>query len=90
MIVAAVRHPVADYDRWKAGFDAYPPTSNGAQFARVNRSVEDPNVVAVVMGFDSVEAAQAFLDSPELAAKMEEAGVSGPPRIELDEEVAVV
>lgn len=90
MIVAAVRHSVADYDRWKAGFDAYPPTSNGAKFARVNRSIEDPDVVAVVMGFDSVEAAQAFLDSPELAAKMQEAGVSGPPRIELYDEVAAI
>ena len=87
MIVAAIRHPVEDYDRWKAGYDAYPPTANGALFARVNRSVDDPNVIAVVAGFESVEAAQAFLNNPELARRMEEAGVSGPPRIEIYEEV---
>ena len=90
MIVAAARHPVADFDRWKAGFHAYPPTANGARFARVNRSVEDPNIVLVVMGFESVEAAQGFVESPELAAKMEEAGVSGPPRIEIYEEVEAI
>lgn len=90
MIVAAVRHSVADYDRWKAGYDAYPPTAGGARFSRINRSVDDPNLVTVVMGFDSVESAQAFLDNPELAEKMEEAGVTGPPRIELYEEVEAI
>ena len=90
MIVAAVRHPVEDYDGWKAGYDAYPPTAGGALFARVNRSIDDPNMVAVVAGFESVEAAQAFLNNPELAQKMEEAGVSGPPRIEIYEEVEAI
>lgn len=90
MIVAAARHPVADFDQWKAGFDAYPPTANGARFARVNRSVDDPNTVLVVMGFDTVEAAQGFVSSPELAAKMEEAGVTAPPRIEIYEEIEAI
>ncbi len=35
MIVAAVRHPVKDYDQWKAVFDQYPPTEAGALFARL-------------------------------------------------------
>ena len=90
MIVAAVRHAVRDYDQWKAGFDEFPPTAGGALFARVNRAVDDPNMVAVVAGFETLEAANAFLGSPELKDKMEEAGVVGEPRIELYEEVAVV
>lgn len=90
MIVAAIRHPVSDYDQWKAVFDQYPPTEGGALFARVNRSVDDPNTVAVIAGFESTEAAKAFLDSPELKARMQEAGVAGEPRIELYEEVAAI
>jgi len=90
MIVAAVRHAVRDYDHWKAGFDAFPPTEGGALFARVNRAVDDPNTVAVVAGFETLEAANAFLGSPELKAKMEEAGVVGEPRIEIYEEVEAI
>ena len=87
MIVAAIRHPVRDFDEWKAVFDTFPPTTNGALFARVNRSIDDPNMVAVVAGFPTVEAALAFLDNPELKEKMGEAGVAGEPRIEIYEEV---
>ena len=90
MIVAAVQHSVSDYDAWKAVFDTYPPTAGGALFARVNRSVDDPNVIAVVAGFPSLEAAQGFLNDPDLKGKMEESGVVGEPRIELYEEVAVI
>ena len=90
MIVAAIRHPVNDYDVWKAVYDAYPPTEHGALFARVNRSVDDPNTVVVVSGFETLEGAKAFLDSPELKAKMMEAGVAGEPRIEIYEEVEVL
>ncbi len=90
MIVAAVRHPVADYDKWKAVFDTYPPTANGALFTRINRSVDDPNMIAVVAGFGSLEAAQAFLGSEELKQKMGEAGVTAEPRIEIYEEVEVI
>ena len=90
MIVAAVRHSVADYDAWKAVFDSFPPTSRGALFARVNRSVDDPNVIAVVCGFESLDAAQAFLGSSELKEKMGEAGVTSEPRIEIYEEVEAI
>ena len=89
MILAAVRHPVIDYDKWKSVYDTYPPTSHGAKFARINRSVDDPNVVMVVIGFDTVEEAQAFNDDPTLKAKMADAGVTSAPRIELYEEVEV-
>ena len=87
MIVGAIRHSVADYDAWKAVYDTMPPTSRGAKFARVNRSLDDPNVVAVVTGFDTLEEIQAFMESDELRAKMAEAGVVGEPRIELYREV---
>jgi hypothetical protein len=90
MIVAAIRHGVKDYEQWKAGYDSYPPTVGGARFARVNRAIDDPNMVTVVCGFDSVDAANAFLGNPELKAKMAESGVVGEPRIEIYEEVEVI
>jgi hypothetical protein len=87
MYVLAVNHGVADYDKWKVGYDALPPTTFGARFARVNRMVDDPNTVAVVSGFDSLDGLKAFMGDPRLKAAMDEAGVVGEPRFEIYEEV---
>jgi hypothetical protein len=90
MIVVAVQHPVADYDAWKAVYDENNPGTFGAIFARVNRSVDDPNLVIVVAGFESVEAANGMINSPELKADMGRAGVTAAPRFEVYEEAEVV
>ena len=91
MIVAAIQHPVADYEAWKKVYDEENPGKLGhAVFARVNRSVDDPNTIVVVAGFESLEKARGFLDNPELKEAMERAGVSGEPRIELYEEVEAI
>ncbi len=87
MITTAVRHSVTDYAKWKSVYDTSPPTSGGAKFARVNRAVDDPNMVTVVAGFDTLELAKTFINDPNLKAKMTEAGVVGSPRIEINEEV---
>jgi hypothetical protein len=87
MIVLAIKHHVRDYDAWKKVFGNFPPTAGGAKFYRINRAVDDPDVVLVVAGFDSAQAAQAFGAMPELQAKMQEAGVVDAPRIEMYEEV---
>ncbi len=90
MIVVAIQHPVADYDAWKAVYDERNPGTFGAIFARVNRSVGDPNLVVVVAGFESVEAANGMIESPDLKAAMDRAGVTAAPRIEIFEESEVV
>ncbi len=90
MYVLAVNHSVADYDKWKAGYDAMPPTGGGAKFARVNRMVDDPNSLTVVAGFESLDTLNAFIGDPGLKAAMDEAGVVGEPRIEIYEEVEVI
>jgi hypothetical protein len=87
MITTAIRHSVTDYGKWKTVYDTFTPTSAGAKFARVNRSVEDPNMVTVVAGFDTLELAKAFINNPTMKTKMTEAGIVGTPRIELNEEV---
>jgi hypothetical protein len=90
MITTAIRHPVTDYAKWKTVYDTFRPTSEGAKYARVNRSVDDPNMVTVVAGFETLELAKAFIDNPSLKAKMTEAGIVGTPRIEINEEVESV
>jgi len=87
MINTAIRHSVTDYAKWKSVYDTFLPTTAGAKYARVDRSVEDPNLVTVVAGFDTLELAKTFLNNPNLKAKMTEAGVVGSPRIEINEEV---
>ena len=87
MITTAIRHSVKDYGEWKTVYDRLTPRSEGAKFARVNRSVEDPNMVTVVAGFDTLELAKAFINSPTLKTRMTEAGIVGSPRIEFNEEV---
>jgi len=87
MTVLVVSHDVADYDRWKNVFDEWDKASRGVLFYRVNRNVENPNNVAVVHGFENQQAAQAYVNDPELAAAMGEAGATSAPRIEFYEEV---
>ena len=88
--VLAINHAVADYDKWKAAYDTMTPVSRGAKFARVNRSVDDSNVITVVAGFDSLDTLRSFVDDPALKEKMGEAGVTSQPRIEIYEEVEVI
>ncbi len=88
--VLAINHAVADYDKWKAVYDTMTPVSRGAKFARVNRSVDDSNVITVVAGFDSLDTLRSFVDDPALKEKMGEAGATSQPRIEIYEEVEVI
>jgi len=90
MFVLAINHPVAAYDKWKAAYDAMTPISRGAQFARVNRAVDDPNLITVVSGFESLDTLNSFVSDPALKAAMVEAGVVGEPRFEIYEEVEVI
>ena len=90
MKVVAVNHDVADYDAWKAVFDEIPPSTMGALFHRINRSVDDHNNITVVAGFTSEEAARAFTTNADLKEAMGRAGVTSAPRMEIFEEVESV
>jgi hypothetical protein len=90
MKILTVSHDVADYDRWKAVFDEFPPAKAGALFHRVQRSLDNPNNVTVEAGFETMDAATAFRDSPELKQVMQRAGVTGALRATLFEEVEAV
>lgn len=78
-----VTHPVADFDQWKAGFDDHEPErkASGMLGHHLNRAEDDPNLVSIYLAVSDMDAAKAFADSAELAEKMQEVGVTGPPEM---------
>lgn len=83
MTTMFVRHPVADYAKWRHVYDSIGAMqkAGGVVAQSVYQSVDDPNDVTVTHEFSTIEAARAFVSSPDLKAVMEKAGVSGPPTI---------
>lgn len=82
-----VRHDVKDYGAWKAAFDGHAGAraSAGIVGHAVNRSVKNPNTIVVYLQAESLEAVKAFTTSADLKAKMQEAGVMGPPELQFVE-----
>lgn len=78
-----LRHPVADFPAWLAAFDAHDSArvAAGLEAVSVGRSLDDTNMVNVVMSISDPEKARAFAASPDLKARMDSAGVTAPPTI---------
>ncbi|MBM3678722.1 MAG: cyclase [Actinobacteria bacterium] len=89
MLIVTITHPVEDYTWWRAGFDGFEGArrASGTKFERVPQDVNDPNLISVVMGFDTREQADAFLGLPELKEAMAGAGVTAPPEFRFMNEV---
>ncbi len=87
--IMIVRHKVADYDKFKTGYDSYDSMrlASGLHNYVIARGTEDPNMVLVAVTMDNVDKAKAFAASPDLKAKMKEVGVTGPPVIDFLESV---
>jgi len=84
MVYINLRLNVADYDKWRAGFDANESSRKSAGSTGVNqfyRDVDNSNNVTLVLEWDEAEKAQAFLNDPRTKASMDEAGVSGRPMV---------
>lgn len=84
MIQVLVHHEVADYNRWRAVFDAALDFRHqgGEQSCRIFRKTGNPNDLTLLFDWDSLERAQRYITSPELRTKMSEAGVKGVPDIQ--------
>jgi quinol monooxygenase YgiN len=69
---------VENYELWKEGYDASieQRKAAGEISFQVFRSVDDPNTVTVLSVQQSAERVQAFIDSPDLRARMKAAGVT--------------
>ena len=89
MTTIFVKHKVADYDKWKQGYDAFNVKRKGLGIsaASVHRAPDDPDTIIVTHRFKDTASAQAFMSSNDLKAAMKEAGVLGPPEIWFGEDV---
>lgn len=87
MATIFIRHKVADYAKWKEGYDnaEHLRKSDGILFASVHRDPEDPNTIMAVHRFPTLGEAQKFLKAvpPIMAA----AGVLGKPEIWIGEDI---
>jgi heme-degrading monooxygenase HmoA len=64
MFTLQIGYPVRDYGAWKKVFDTDPAgrAASGARSVRVFRDTDDQNSVAVLVDFDTKEAATVFLE----------------------------
>lgn len=75
------RLDVADFDRWKVGFDDNEGTRREAGIFghHINRLRDAPNTVMIYMAVRDLDGARAFSVSDDLKRIMQEVGVQGPP-----------
>jgi len=82
-VLAVISHPVEDYAAWRQIYDDFSDEqqAGGVVMEQVYQDPADPNNVTVLHGFESLEAAEGFLNSDELKSAMEGAGVAAPPTV---------
>jgi len=84
MVYINLRLNVADYEKWRLGFDDNESSRRSAGSTGVNqfyRDVENPNNVTLVLEWEEARKARAFLNDPHTKASMDEAGVTGRPMV---------
>jgi hypothetical protein len=82
MIYLEVKHQVADYAKWRSGFDANEPARRAAGATGVKqvfRGAEDPHSITILMEWDHAENARRFFADPKLKEVMAAAGVISAP-----------
>jgi len=83
MVHLLVRHTITDYKTWRGAFDASLEFRHrgGEESCRIFRDTEKDGEIILMLEWESAERAHRFMSSPELKAKMKEAGVLGEPEI---------
>jgi len=79
-----VRHKVANYAKWKSGYDAHDSArmANGLHNYVICRGTTDSNMVMVALIMDDVAKARAFAGSKDLKERMKSIGVIGAPMVD--------
>lgn len=79
--VMVVNHTVADFTKWKAGYDANDSLRKayGLTAIAIGRGSSNPNFLWVVNKIDDVQKAKDFAKLPALKAVMKKAGVTSAP-----------
>ncbi len=82
-VAVIIRHTCADFDRWKAAFDADEPARKAAGMLghHVNRGRDNPNDLSVYIAASDLAKAQAFASSPALKSTMQAAGITSAPEV---------
>lgn len=82
-VAVLIRHTCADFDRWKAAFDADEANRKAAGLLghHINRGLENPNDLTIYLAASDLAKAQAFASSPELKATMQAAGITSQPEV---------
>jgi hypothetical protein len=83
MIRMFVRHPVADFAKWKQAYDDFDAERKGMGVVgdAVYQSADDPTDVTVWHDFETLQSAHDFVGSARLREVMANAGVAGEPTI---------
>jgi hypothetical protein len=84
MIYLYLRQTVEDYARWKEGFDNHVSArqaSGATGEAFVMRTIDEPNEITVLLGWNDLKKALAFTKSVSLKEAMQKAGIVGSPEI---------
>jgi quinol monooxygenase YgiN len=92
MVHVLVRHKVSNYANWKSAFDSHLNARKhaGETGFRLFHSIEDPNEVFLLQSWESAEAARKFMNSDDVRATMQKAGVVGAPDVQYLEDVRAV
>jgi hypothetical protein len=95
MNIVTIKHTVADYDKWKIGYDAdelgrRAAGATSATLSRSSVSADGSTDIIAFLQFPDAAAAATFLDNPGLAEAMKEAGVIGTPEVQITELVESV
>ena len=82
-VTLVVRHTVANFDKWKAGYDGHETVRRkfGWTSATVLTDAGDPTHVVVVGKVKSLAQAKDFTGAPSLKETMKKAGVTSAPDI---------
>jgi quinol monooxygenase YgiN len=84
MIQVLVHHKVADYQNWRAAFDAALDFRHdgGERSCRIFRKSGNPNDLTLLFDWEDMERAKRYMTSEDLHKKMQQAGVIGTPEIQ--------
>ncbi|MCB9169963.1 MAG: cyclase [Flavobacteriales bacterium] len=76
-----IRHKVADFKKWKEGYDGdlSHRQKAGLKEEKLMRNADNPNDVLILFEVADRQRAEAFAKSPELKSTMEKYGVQGAP-----------
>ena len=89
MTYVLLKHTVADYDEFRAIYEADAPhrLRRGSKGARLFRSADDPNLLFMLFEWDNAGKARSFAKGTELHEAMEWASVIGDSEIHVVEEI---